>query len=74
MEQVRSLTGDPENRKRLIDKVHTSDGKLAPFGRLASEHLTGGKDLEIYNDGDFYQTLLKDFLASNESGNHQVGG
>ena len=25
------------------------------------------KDLEIYNDADFYQTLLKDFLASNES-------
>jgi hypothetical protein len=52
-----------------MDRLHTrqADGGLKQFGRLVSEQLAGGKDLEIYNDADFYQTLLKDFLASNES-------
>ena len=67
---MRSLTREADNRKRLMDRLHTrqADGGLKQFGRLVSEQLAGGgKDPEIYNDADFYQTLLKDFLASNES-------
>jgi protein AATF/BFR2 len=29
--------------------------------------LTNERDEEIYNDFDFYQALLKDFLATNDS-------
>ena len=66
---MRSLTKEADNRKRLMDRLHTrqADGGLKQFGRMVSEQLGTTKDLEIYNDADFYQTLLKDFLASNES-------
>jgi len=64
---VRSLTNDPENRKRIKEKLHTRSEAQKPFGRLVSDHMSGAKDQEIYNDADFYQALLKDFLASNES-------
>lgn len=39
-----------------MDKLHNATQK----------NMTGNTT-EIYNDSDFYQTLLKDFLASNES-------
>jgi hypothetical protein len=36
------------------------------FGRPVSD-LTQDRDPNIYNDFDFYQVLLKDFLASNDT-------
>ena len=37
------------------------------FGKPA-ETLTEEKDSQIYNDHDFYQLMLKDFLVANEAG------
>lgn len=44
------------------------------FGRPTAD-LTREKDEEIYNDFDFYQGLLKDFLSSNDvdTGNQGPG-
>lgn len=41
---------------------------------MASDHISGiDKDENIFNDNEFYQGLLKDFLATNESGNGGQG-
>jgi|LauGreDrversion4_2_1035121.scaffolds.fasta_scaffold51465_6 hypothetical protein len=35
---------------------------------MVSEHMRNDHDENVYNDNEFYQALLKDFLATNESG------
>ena len=76
LEQVYSLMNEPANRARLIDKARQKKehSSQRPFGRMASDHISGiDKDENIYNDNEFYQALLKDFLATNESGNGGQG-
>lgn len=41
---------------------------------MASEMMVESKtNVEVYNDVDFYQSMLKDFLASNEGTNSGAG-
>jgi hypothetical protein len=53
--------------KQQLEKVQGAGGRV--FGRLASEAMSAQErhDPHIYNDLDFYQLMLKDFLASNDS-------
>lgn len=69
LEQVSSLLGEADNQKRLLEKVRVKNGQKV-FGKLVSESLQATQDkhdAEIYNDQDFYQLMLKDFLASNDT-------
>lgn len=67
LEQVTSLLGESENQKRLLEKVRVRNGQRV-FGKLVSEAMQQAKhDVEIYNDSDFYQLMLKDFLATNDT-------
>ena len=37
------------------------------FGHSVSEHISNNAEsIQVYNDSDFYQALLKDFLATTE--------
>lgn len=69
LQQVSSLLTEEDNRKRLFSKLHTRTDAHKLFGRLHSDTLTQEKvDKQIYNDHDFYQALLKDFLAASTGG------
>ena len=62
-----SLLGESENQKRLLEKVRVRNGQRV-FRKLVSESMQQAKhDVEIYNDSDFYQLMLKDFLATNDT-------
>jgi hypothetical protein len=61
--------GEEDSRTKLIEKSHLKRDHYRVLGRKADD-ITQDKDSNIFNDYDFYQTLLKDFLASNDgSGN-----
>jgi hypothetical protein len=78
LEQVNSLVMEPANLAKLVEKSKLKKDNLKPLGRLASDHMQANeRDEHIYNDHDFYQSLLKDFLASNDGGHHEadnIGG
>jgi hypothetical protein len=49
-----------------MDKAHLKRESYRVLGRKADD-LTNERDTNIFNDFDFYQMLLKDFLATNDS-------
>ena len=52
-----------ESRKRLIEKTRAKRDNYRIMGRSA-EDLHNTVDANIYNDHDFYQVLLSDFLQA----------
>ncbi len=58
-----------ENRARLLSKVHTRTDNHKVFGQLLSDKIDNDskEDPSIFNDHDFYQSLLKDFLATSST-------
>lgn len=63
IEQVYSLMNEAGNKAKMLERSRVSKDKV--FGLLPSEQLAQ-EDRDVYNDNDFYQALLKDFLATNE--------
>lgn len=55
-----------DNQVKLLDRSRVKKEKI--FGTMVSEHMRNDHDENVYNDNEFYQALLKDFLATNESG------
>ena len=62
LEQVGGILDDPSSLKKLIDKTQLNREHFRIIGRPAAD-LTMDRDPNIYNDFDFYQGLLKDFLG-----------
>lgn len=50
----------------MIEKTQLKREAYKVLGRPHGD-LTNDRDENIYNDFDFYQALLKDFLANNDS-------
>lgn len=69
---MNSLVSEEESKQRLLDKAHLKREHYRVLGRRA-EDITLTRDSSIYNDFDFYQLLLKDFLASADSGEGEDG-
>lgn len=70
IEQVYSLMNEAGNKAKMLERSRTGKDKV--FGLLPSEQMAL-EDRDVYNDNEFYQALLKDFLASNE-GDQQAQG
>ena len=62
---MHSLLFEEETKAKLIDKIHLKREAYKVFG-MPADDLLRERDQNIYNDFDFYQILLKDFLTSNE--------
>ena len=63
--RVRSLMTNEESKARIIEKTQMKRDTYRVLGRPV-EDLHKEKDACIFNDFDFYQVLLSDFLQSNE--------
>ena len=63
VEQVNSLLANEESRNRLIEKSQAKRDTYRILGR-GVEDLHKTSDANIYNDHDFYQVLLSDFLQA----------
>ena len=61
VEQVKGLMSSEESMKRLVQKTRAKRDTYRVMGRGA-EDLHQTEDADIYNDHDFYQVLLSDFL------------
>ena len=57
---------DEESKTKMLEKTQLKRDAYKVFGR-SHDNLTADRDENIYNDYDFYQALLKDFLANNDS-------
>ena len=63
--RVRSMMGNEESKARIIEKTQVKRDTYRVLGRPA-EDLHKERDADIFNDFDFYQVLLSDFLQTNE--------
>ena len=72
LEQVNSILHEEDSKQKLIEKSHLKRDHYRVIGRKADD-LTNDRDRNIYNDFDFYQILLKDFLASADGGEDNAG-
>ena len=54
-----------ESKSRIIEKTQLKRETFRVLGRPVSD-LHNEKDVQIYNDFDFYKVLLADFLQSND--------
>ncbi len=61
------MLNEEETKAKLVDKLHLKRDSYKVLGRAADDILNE-RDNNIYNDFDFYQMMLKDFLNSNEEG------
>ena len=73
IEQVKGMINDQDNYKKILDKTQMKRDQYRIFGRPAAD-LTQDRDPQIYNDFDFYQAILKDFLATNDSASGSSNG
>lgn len=55
-----------ESKSRIIEKTQLKRDTFRVLGRPVSD-LHSDKDVQIFNDFDFYKVLLSDFLQSNEN-------
>ena len=65
VEQVNTLLQNKDSLGRLVDKTKLKRDTYRVYGRPA-EDLHETKDVNIYNDEDFYQVLLSDFLQTQQ--------
>eukprot|EP00347_Sterkiella_histriomuscorum_P006693 403351797 len=63
LEQVNSIFNEQDSRQKLREKSNLKRDHYRILGRKADD-LANEKDPNIFNDFDFYQVLLKDFLAN----------
>ena len=57
---------DDESRNRIVAKTQSKRETYRVLGMSAEESLHKESDPNIYNDYDFYQVLLSDFLQAND--------
>ena len=65
VQQVNALLANEESRTRLVERTRSKRETYRVLGRSA-EDLHSTTDVNIYNDHDFYQVLLSDFLQNND--------
>jgi len=65
--KVRSQLEDEESKARLIEKTQNKRDTYRVLGRDASD-IHKERDVDIFNDYDFYQVMLSDFLQANTFG------
>lgn len=70
---MKTIFNDEESKRKVIEKTQLKRETFKIFG-TATDDLTVESNENIFNDFDFYQTLLKDFLLVNDgTANDQVG-
>ena len=63
---------EDQSRAKVVAKAQLKRDAYKVFGKPTSD-LNNEQDDQIFNDFDFYQVLLKDFLASNEDEEENTG-
>lgn len=65
VQTVNQLMTDTDSKQKLIAKSQQKRDTYRVLGKDATTNLDE-QDIQIYNDHDFYQQLLSDFLAAHE--------
>ena len=66
---MKALLEDDQSRGRIVAKTQSKRETYRVLGKSAEESLHKETDPNIYNDHDFYQVLLADFLKAHEFDN-----
>jgi hypothetical protein len=66
VQQVNQLLSEPDSKSKLLLKTQQKKETYRVIGADAAS-LLDETDQRIYNDHDFYQQLLSDFLAQHDA-------
>ena len=66
LEQVQDVMGDEEMLKKAIMKSQLKRETYRILGSTDAEEALKMSDLNLFNDHDYYQLLLNDFLSMND--------